>query len=414
MTESELKRLIADLHSRTLVIPGSTRRIEPNSMGFQVCREILIEEGVEEIGGWAFTCSSVSTATIPSTVRIIEENPFPHTHILSVKCLSPHYSVRDFILIENATMRLVSYVGPDHFISRSNIMPTTGDSSTKTLQQYTIPPYIRVLGEGCFRGRNLFKIIIPPTVEKILQNPFVECPAIVINNSPNYSLNHCLLIETATRTLIAYVGHDTDITIPAGVEIIEASAFELLEYGDISITLPDSIREIHDIFCEGCNLKHIYVPGDKVEFFCSLIPQFKSIIGPVENKCRQTQPEQASINLSPLNAQITIPITRNSEHSPTTSHTVLPFTSHSSAKSLSLSRWRGIACLATGGALAYFIGCLSSCSLDITRWNTLAFNLAIVVAVISIITAIIVGTTTRHTTSLNRRIWKVFTTNHHI
>ncbi len=270
---------------RPLLIFGNEKRIEPNSMGFKYCSEIIIEEGVEEIGGWAFTCSVVDSATIPSTVKKIEENPFPHTHIYDVKCESPYYTVKDDMLIENETMRLVSFVGLDRYSGRNpweraESHRPCGQSGEYVSMFYTfrVPSYIKVLGEGCFRGRVLDRIIIPETVEKILQNPFVECSAEIVNHSPNYLLEKGLLTELATNTLLAYVGHDKDIIVPEGVEVIEGSAFELLEYGVNSIKLPRTIKEIRDNFAEGCGLKHIYVPEDREDYFRELLPQYNDMI----------------------------------------------------------------------------------------------------------------------------------------
>ena len=258
------------LKKHPLVISGDTKRIECNSMGFKYCSEIIIEEGVEEIGGWAFTCSTVDAAIIPSSVKKIEENPFPHTNIHNVVCKSPYYSVKDDVLIENDTMRLVSFVGVDRYSGEVLSEMGAADKDTKKKYEYTIPSYIKILGEGCFRGRKLDKIIIPQTVEKILQNPFVECSAEVVNFSPNYKLEKGLLTEIATNKLIAYVGKEKDIIVPEGIEIIEGSSFELLEYGVDSITLPSTIKEIHDSFGEECGLRHIYVPEGNFEFIQGL------------------------------------------------------------------------------------------------------------------------------------------------
>ena len=278
------------------IVPGETKRIEDNSMGFKHCSEIIIEEGVEEIGGWAFTCSAVDKATIPSSVRKIEENPFPHTHICNVICHSPYYMVKDSILIEKDTMRLVSFVGVDRYNGERLSEKKSTDKEISKKYEYTIPSYIKIVGEGCFRGRTLDKIIIPQTIEKILQNPFVECDAEIVNYSPNYTLEKGLLIENATNSLIAYVGKDKDIVIPEGIEIIEGSAFELLEYGINSITLPSTIREIRDNFGIDCDLQNIYVPIDKKFFIQGLLPTYKKIIKVIGVKKSESN-SQNTINM---------------------------------------------------------------------------------------------------------------------
>lgn len=262
---------------KPLVISGSTKRIDDNSMGFMSCSDIIIEEGVEEIGGWAFTCSSVDGAVIPSTVRKIEENPFPHTHIFKVRCSSPYYTVKDDILIENSTMRLVSFVGKDHY-SGKDAFNREGVEPDLSRYEFIVPSYIKILGQGCFRGRKLDKITIPSTVEKILENPFVECSAEIVNLSPNYILKDGLLYEPSTNTLLSYVGKDKDIVVPEGIEIIEGSTFELLEYGVRSITLPTSVKEIRGNFGEECDLEFIFVPKKRINDICKLLPKYQDKI----------------------------------------------------------------------------------------------------------------------------------------
>ena len=273
---------------KPLIIPGSTDRIEDNSFAFKCCSEIIIEEGVKEIGGWAFAWNDADRAYIPSSILKIEENPFPHSHIFNITSKSPNYYVRDKALVENETFRMVSYVGRDRYSGKSIFELEVADNDTSRKFEYTIPSYIKILGEGCFRGRQLDKITIPQTVVTILQNPFVGCSAEIINYSPNYILNNGFLIEKASKTLIAYVGKEKDIIIPDGIEIIEGSAFEMLEYGVNSITLPSSINIIRDNFGEECELQHIYVQKEKVEFIQESLPRYKTIISVIGTKDIET------------------------------------------------------------------------------------------------------------------------------
>ncbi len=228
-TTENIDPLAEHLTREPLVVSGTIKQIEANFYNFTPCSEIIIEEGVEEIGAWAFCWTNAEIAIIPSSVKLIETNPFPHTDVSSVVCKSPLYYVKDNILVENSSMRLVSFLSVDKELC------------------YTIPPYIKTVGEGSFRGRELKKIIIPETVEKILQNPFVSCKANVINYSPNYIIKEDCLIELATNTLIAYLGNDKKVVVPKGVEIIGLCAFEFKDLeGVYTIELPNSVKEIHD------------------------------------------------------------------------------------------------------------------------------------------------------------------------
>ena len=265
-----------------LIISGDTERIEDNSFAFKSYSEIIIADGVKEIGGWAFAWTDASKAFIPSTILKIEENPFAHSHICNVTCQSPNYYVCDGALVENITCRMVAYVGQDRYSGKDLFELKDADNDTSCRFEYTIPPYIKILGEGCFRGRRLDKIIIPHTVETILQNPFVACSAEVVNLSPNYILENGFLIEKATKTLIAYLGKETDIVVPEGIETIEGSAFELLDYGVNSITLPDSIVEIRGNFGEECGLQYIFVHNGSMDAIKKLLPKYPNIISEIK------------------------------------------------------------------------------------------------------------------------------------
>ncbi len=367
---------------KPLVISGNTKRIADNSMGFQFCSEIIIEEGVEEIGGWAFTCSTVDGATIPSSVKKIEENPFPHTHIYKVVCKSPYYTVKDSILIENDTLRLVSYVGLDKYSGKnlSGIMAAKHDDSQK--YEYTIPSYIKVIGEGCFRGRELDKIIIPQNVEKILQNPFVGCNAEIVNHSTNYKLEKGLLVEIATNTLIAYVGKDKDIVVPEGVEFIEGSAFEMLDYGVNSITLPSSIKEIRDNFCEECDLQNIYVSKDKVDFFQDLLPQYTSIIKilgvkePTTNVVDKKKVVQEEPEFTSKYSEREKKIKEEAKSIYKPQHQLLIF--------------MVVLFLGGGTLLAYLLGSLFSWDFMISEWNIFSVIVAGLVSLLGIVLAIVI------------------------
>ena len=142
---ADIKDLLDNYTFPPLVISSNTKRIDDNEYAFKQCCEIIIEEGVEEIGGWAFVSTGADKAIIPSTVTKIGENPFPHTHIYDVVCKSPNYTIKDDIIIENATMRLVSFVGKDRYSGKkySELKAAANDTSQKF--EYTIPPYIKIL-----------------------------------------------------------------------------------------------------------------------------------------------------------------------------------------------------------------------------------------------------------------------------
>lgn len=359
-----------------LVISGDTERIEDNSFTFKSCSEIIIEEGVKEIGGWAFAWNNADKASIPSTILKIEENPFAHSHIFNVTCLSPNYHVYDGALVENNTFRMVSYVGQDRYSGKDVFELKDADNDSSCKFEYIIPSYIRILGEGCFRGRILDKITIPQTVVTILQNPFVGCSAEIINYSPNYILENGFLIEKASRTLIAYVGKEKDIVVPDGIEIIEGSAFELLEYGVNSITLPNSITIIRDNFGEECELQHIYVPKEKVSLIQELLPKHKNIInviGANDNKTLASDDGQ----FASQNTQCEVECNGYEE-------AVKQELAETYKPNYSFLAFLFSMIFIIGVGVSYLVGCLCSWDFTLSDWNIFSIVISSILAILSI------------------------------
>lgn len=379
-----------NLPTTPIVISGDTKRIEDNSQTFKYCGEIIIEEGVEEIGGWAFAWCTVDKATIPSSVVKIEENPFPHTHIFNVICNSPFYEVKDGALIEKETKRFVSFVGKDRYSGKKFSEQRAADGNTSLRYEYTIPSYIKILGEGSFRGRKLDKIIIPSTVEKILQNPFVYCDAEVENHSPFYKLENGLLIELSSNTLLSYVKREKDIIVPEGVEIIEGSTFELLEYGVNSITLPTSIKEIRDNFGAECHIQHIYVPAEKLDFFKKLLPDYKDIISvkgakaittekPIVKAPEPTKPEPKASSNDSYDTKEELSIKEEVKRDFKAPKALIIFTF--------------FFCLIIGCAFSYLLGSLCSWDFNLSEWNVVSIILASIALLLTLVVTVVVTVT---------------------
>jgi hypothetical protein len=259
---------LKDMFIEKSVIPGSTGRVKTESRCYNYYLEVYIEEGIEVIEEWAISYCTILSLVIPSTVKKIEGNPFRDCHIYEIICKSPYYSVKDGILMENTTGRLVSFVDRD----------CPGDT-------YTIPYYIRIIGKDSFEGHEIGKIIIPDTVEEIGANPFVQCYAKMENHSPNYTIENGCLIESATNTVIAYVGKETDIVVPQGVTAIGKRAFEqLLNCELLTVTFPSSLREIPEDFGLLSNITSVYVPEGKETFYRERLTDMDVSIECVVNK----------------------------------------------------------------------------------------------------------------------------------
>ena len=117
-----------------------------------------IKEGTEIICDHAFSSCFCLSITIPSSVRIMEGNPFNgwHGHI---EIDSPYFKYEDRALIDVKKGILIA------FLSRA--------------ESFTIPPSVTVIGNYAFSGcSSLTSINIPPSVTTIGDYAFNGCSSL--------------------------------------------------------------------------------------------------------------------------------------------------------------------------------------------------------------------------------------------
>lgn len=189
--------------------------------------EIIVEEGVESFGGWGPYCS-LSTITLPSSLKVIEDHAFDQCSRLS-----------DFII-------------PDGIIE---------------------------IGSHAFsKCGNLTNIFIPASVEKIGDGAFYQCDRLkeitVDSGNWNYSSLEGVLFNFNQTELIQYPdgkeNYDTYI-IPAGVQHIGDGAFSSSRFN--MIVIPDSVVDIKDSAFYQSSVKNIFIGEGTVNIerlaFCS-------------------------------------------------------------------------------------------------------------------------------------------------
>ena len=175
-----------------------------------------IKEGTEIICDHAFSSCFCLSITIPSSVRIMEGNPFNgwHGHI---EIDSPYFKYEDRALIDVKKGILIA------FLSRA--------------ESFTIPPSVTVIGNYAFSGcSSLTSINIPPSVTTIGDYAFYGCSSLTsINISPN--------VTVIGRSAFSGCSSLTSINIPPSVTAIGDSAFSFCS-SLTSINIPPSVRTI--------------------------------------------------------------------------------------------------------------------------------------------------------------------------
>ena len=186
---------------------------------------------VTEIGVNAFyNCSSLTTVTIPNTVRSIGSSAFSGA------------AITEIVIPGN-----IEKVGAEAFIG------------CKSLASVTIEDGVKELGNVAFAGTAIKEIVIPDSVTHIGGGLFQYCEnleKVVLSKSiteiSNYSLSCCYALKS--------------IVIPEGVKVIGSFAFTFDKSLE-SVTLPKSLTDINRDSFKGCeSLKELIIPENVVNF----------------------------------------------------------------------------------------------------------------------------------------------------
>ena len=138
-----------------------------------------IKEGTEIICDHAFSSCFCLSITIPSSVRIMEGNPFNgwHGHIEEIE--SPYFKYEDRALIDVKKGILIAFLSRAESFTIPPSVTVIGDyafSGCSSLTSINIPPSVTAIGSGAFHWcESLASIKIPPSVTAIGDYAFSEC-----------------------------------------------------------------------------------------------------------------------------------------------------------------------------------------------------------------------------------------------
>ena len=154
--------------------------------------------------------------------------------------------------------------------------------NSQNMTNYAVPEGITAINDFAFARSNITAITIPNTISSIGYGAFYHCDSldtIVIPDSVTtvepFAFDNTKWIEDWYATgqeflivgdgiLLAYNGGDSHVTIPEGVKKIASYAF-YKHNGLLSVSLPDSLREIGEAAFSGCtNLEDVF-GGTNVE-----------------------------------------------------------------------------------------------------------------------------------------------------
>ena len=174
-------------------------------------KELVIENGIEEIGGAAFRNSLIEEVVIPDSVKTIGGGAFSNSEQLKKVTLSKN-------LTEIASSVFYGCPIQEVIIPDGVITIGTRAFQNADIRNLTIPASVTEIKSNAFtNNKNLQDLVIPGTVKKIGSSTFSYCGLI------NLTLEEG--IETIGKEAFRY-NNIKKVTIPASVTNLDDSAFK--------------------------------------------------------------------------------------------------------------------------------------------------------------------------------------------
>ncbi len=250
---------------------------------------VIIPEGVKQIGDSAFNWKKIERVEFPSTLINIGELAFSMCKKLKeINCFPNHLES-----IARAAFYECSNLSSEIVFPES--LTSIGDEAfygcTKLSNEILLPKSLRTIGDEAFSGCcNLPRITGLEHVDILGSKAFSGCEGLA-NSQGMLILN---------KTFYNYFGFNSSIQIPDGVERIAESAFEN-HYYLTDIILPDTLKEIGKRAFFGCSGLNEFVLPDSVETIgkdaftgCSFKPK-----GDYMNECDDFAPVNMLIKGTP-------------------------------------------------------------------------------------------------------------------
>ena len=234
------------LHASKIVIPDSVKYICREAFrGCDRVTEIVMGNGIVEIGEWAFTSSAVTELILPETVEKIASNALEGVTMLErivVDEDNPNFMSVDGHLYSKDGARFLQY------------------SIGREESEYTILPTVTVIDSYAFSyAENLVKVNIPDGVYEIGKWSFSGCKAMTEINLPKS------LQTIGYRGFHGCSGIET-LKIPDGMAVIGEYAFYLCS-GIKNVYIPLSVTDIEPgAFYQCPAITDVYYAGNKEDW----------------------------------------------------------------------------------------------------------------------------------------------------
>lgn len=300
---------------KTIIIPGTVKRIESDAFAYNSTLEtVIMEEGVEYIGWGAFReCPNLQTVQMPNSVNTMESQAFYYdTKLANINISTSLEDIPSYCFLKTnlknveipaGVLTINRYAFSECSSLESIKIPETVTDISDTA--FAQSPNLKNIiidennnnfyySDGFLLGNNKtsIKIIleeaiknntlkIPNTVTTLSANQInsysqihtIEIPASVNNinalfinktvkeviideNNPTYETYQEGIYTKDGKTFVRYYGASNDVTIKDGVEIVGVSAFQNTQVKITNIVLPNSLKTIENqAFYRKCHKK---------------------------------------------------------------------------------------------------------------------------------------------------------------
>ncbi len=257
-----------------VTLPSTLESIGGNAFeGLQGLAEIVIPEGVTEIGDYAFRgCTGLEKITLPTTLKTLGVQAFAGCPgFTQVELPDGMTEIAANAFKDCANLTSIKLPSTVKSIGVNAFLNCTG------LTEIVIPEGVTAIGDYAFKGcTNLATITLPTPLPSIGVQAFAGCPgftqmelpegmtAIAANAFKDYDNLTAIKLPSTVKSIGANAFLNctglTEIVIPEGVETIAASAFkgcsQLRE-----VTLPTTLKTIGANAFEGCAIKTLTLPA---------------------------------------------------------------------------------------------------------------------------------------------------------
>lgn len=275
------KILVKGKDVETIHIPQTVEIIKDRSFSnLKLVKEVIIPEGVMEIGEYAFSFSSVERVVIPSTVKKVGEGVFSFCN-----------NLKEVIINDG-----IAYLGPEMFFK------------CEGLENIKLPNNIDAISKGCFDGCNsLSKVEFPQNLKHIADDAFNECVSlrtIIIPDSVTdigfNAFRDCHGLESIkiSQNVVGlseftfYNDYNLrHVELPLNLTCVMSKVFGYCD--SLHLRLPLSLCHIMSDSFYGCTETEIEVPSSKREWLSSILDDFRGSIH--EYDCDGTYEQSAAI-----------------------------------------------------------------------------------------------------------------------